>query len=317
MLIHLHSSLCKKFQDDQKSFRELVLAAIHHVKQKHHVIVADSELGNLKMNGEEAKALKVFSAKRAQVLQIAKILKRYIIIDDSKEIRLEGNRVYVGFDYIVNNISLLDKTILIGENNNDSHFYSKNALAVLSDKKMDSEYSLSYFAYPGGGGTTHENYLEVSSSDEKRLTLAIVDSDKSCQFCPNGSTSAPFLSERDKGVNDCYILKDHREIENIIGKSAICLLHTKKENILLKSFSDDHLRFMDIKKTIKQNKIECTHNAWDNLESEGFSGKRAKAARYIKDFEVSDADISQMSDELKSISNLILAWCLSTKFRVI
>lgn len=110
---------------------------------------------------------------------------------------------------------LVQKVVLLCENQEDTRFYRKIAEAYSAWYNLGT-LALAYEPRGGGGATTAKEYSEIQNG-RNRMCICIVDSDKKSPSSPLGSTAKAVADADDSGVPICDVaIINVRELENLI-----------------------------------------------------------------------------------------------------
>ncbi len=170
------------------------------------------------------------------------------IIGDKKEIRISAD--------LINDSTLIQKTVLLCENEADCKVYEKMAKVAMIWRHAGG-INISYEPRGGGGDTTADIYRTVQKG-RNRLCLCIADSDRKYPAGPLGKT-AKKLRKTDNPLETLCELKiiEVREIENLIPTSMFSEVSEKDRNRMqcvdfLEQLNESSIRdakkFIDLKK---------------------------------------------------------------------
>lgn len=172
----------------------------------------------------------------------------------------------------------IQKTLLLCENLSDAEFYRFIGTAYKHHISVERYLSIDFEALLGGGGTTASVYEQKSraKSEESRLLLCLLDSDKSAPNSSQGSTANNVIRIHERFLKPTlrYYVINAREIENIIPfkylEEVFALNREYLESIksIGNIFSDPNLEeaylFLDIKEGTFFNEI--IHNVKNPLD---------------------------------------------------
>lgn len=171
---------------------------------------------------------------------LQKVIGTYVrIIDYNTDfsIAMENEKTiyYIPIDYFND---VLDKTLIITENESDFDFY----IALLLQAQKENAYRIPQYvkfrcdSLPSGGSQMGSLY-RTRVRKEKRITLCVTDSDKKCKYDTYGGTAQKTKDEHDSfditRISDLHIL-NVREKENLIPPSYLLKHNSMKNNQVLK-----------------------------------------------------------------------------------
>ncbi len=114
-----------------------------------------------------------------------------------------------------NNLSILDKTVLLCEDLDDTVFYRRLAKAYLTWERLGNV-PISYDPRNGGGQNTHKEYSFLQSNTNK-FCLCLLDSDRETPNLDIGDTAKSVQKVDDENKPLChYFVLGVRELENLI-----------------------------------------------------------------------------------------------------
>lgn len=163
----------------------------------------------------------------------------------------------------------LSPTSLMGENLEDAEFFRSCGELFLLGNQLNMR--INCVAVAGGGSTTYQVLDDKLSS--RFLVLCILDSDKRHPSCQLGDTAKKCqrVSRKHSQFHKLIVMKDVREIENLIGKK-ILELATENEEIENIELSIDlnscSVAYFDFKFGLKKHDLlssaECDQH-WNSL----------------------------------------------------
>ncbi|MBC1918521.1 hypothetical protein HCJ46_07125 [Listeria booriae] len=159
----------------------------------------------------------------------------------------------------------IESTVLLVENDLDGEIYK----GITKIMKANESYPLpTHFDIKvrGGGGSTIATSYKRYAVTEKKIVLAITDSDKKYQTDSYGDTCNSLVTIHDKGpdfLNDIYIL-NVRELENLITPSFFKLFLNGYDESIMNVFADvekddslnECLKYFDFKKGLTKKHLE-------------------------------------------------------------
>jgi hypothetical protein len=162
-----------------------------------------------------------------------------------------------------NDVSIIDKTILLCEDLDDATFYERLAKACLTWERLGN-ITISYDPRNGGGQNTAKEYSFLQSKSDK-FCLCLVDSDRKAPNLDIGDTAKQVRKVDDESLPLChYFILGVRELENLIPTSIYkeTFGHdpNKKNSIEFLERLDNSLfsnarKYIDIKDGLKLQKI--------------------------------------------------------------
>ena len=159
------------------------------------------------------------------------------------------------------NISGLQRTILLTENQQDAIFYKYIAQAYIAKRRV--RVNLHYITRGGGGSTISDEYQEIQNA-QNALCICLLDSDKKSPEHRNGNTAKGVeqVNDPDALLTDFFIIKA-RDVENLIPIPAIWeVIHGNSQELaatvietIAKGEESDALLYLDMKKGLKLGEI--------------------------------------------------------------
>lgn len=313
MLIVLDDSLIKT--SSTAEFKLLLSSVFTAAQCRRHLFLVHPSLSkSFQGTDSDRMLLRTLSLRWAQTANLVENVEKSLIIRDSrKSVEVVNNKVLVSLDFIVQNLTLLDSPILICEDESDCHFYVKFTELYCSKEGLGKFLRLDFSIRNGGGANTQRTWTSLRNSSPEKVILCVVDSDKACFACSEGPTALKFTDRSVHEFSFLKILNQHREVENLIPPFLLECVFTPKELVLYKKLNNEQKCFVDLKKTIRTNKRDCTHSLWVDHNGNEFNGKKTELRGITsKNIELMEGQHELFPVELKEIINIIFSYCLAS-----
>ncbi len=222
MLIILDSSLIDAIESDIDVVHALDLIA-HSRRLGKHVVLGERKvikyLAECKLLSNSSRSIyqKIYNQLPTTKAYLDNIhIYLEISIDDVLEVVENGDvkKIRVSIKKF-SDFSILDTSILLLEDMNDSNFYQIIVDYYLLSNNL-SNIRIDYEPMNGGGDNTHKSFSKIQES-AKRLCLCLLDNDKKAPGLDMGSTAKKVAKVNDESQPLCSLfIINAREIENLI-----------------------------------------------------------------------------------------------------
>ncbi|MCO5936530.1 hypothetical protein NAF17_13375 [Mucilaginibacter sp. RB4R14] len=256
MVFYLDDVLIEEGPKDDRYYDFIQTIMMAYKEGKHIVVISPRNVVKLISDGsvdETSKFyLKHYLARDKEALgwlTIFNVIIRVIPINEpesfSTEIETKTEIRSIKFSTLIDTASV-QRTILLGENGNDSEVYALFAEYFRAHNKLES-FKVVYKRQTGGGSTTVKEYKTLYEKAEE-FCLCILDSDKSTPNSELGDTAKKVKEFHESASSTLPNAKCHYVILNALEVENLFPHEFYKSTYKSKEFNETHLRLEKLQK---------------------------------------------------------------------